>query len=88
MSGERQRIFETLCSAFAARTAVVAGCASGGQYAGTECWQFGGPSQNRRALDEVLENQWRRLQRSDGFQSLLFVDVDNFKRYNDRALSR
>ncbi|MFL9869839.1 diguanylate cyclase [Paraburkholderia fungorum] len=39
---------------------------------------------NRRALDEVLENEWGRLQRSDGFLSLLFIDADNFKQYNDR----
>lgn len=39
---------------------------------------------NRRALDEVLENEWSRLQRSDGCLSLLFVDADNFKQYNDR----
>ena len=39
---------------------------------------------NRRALDEVLENEWGRLQRSDGSLSLLFVDADNFKQYNDR----
>jgi diguanylate cyclase (GGDEF)-like protein len=39
---------------------------------------------NRRALDEVLENEWGRLQRSEGCLSLLFVDADNFKQYNDR----
>ncbi len=39
---------------------------------------------NRRALDEVLENEWGRLQRNDGCLSLLFVDADNFKQYNDR----
>lgn len=38
---------------------------------------------NRRALDEVLENEWSRLQRHDGYLSLLFVDADNFKKYND-----
>ncbi|VVE90359.1 sensor domain-containing diguanylate cyclase [Pandoraea bronchicola] len=38
---------------------------------------------NRRALDEVLENEWGRLQRNDGCLSLLFVDADNFKKYND-----
>ena len=38
---------------------------------------------NRRALDEVLENEWGRLQRHDGYLSLLFVDADNFKKYND-----
>jgi diguanylate cyclase (GGDEF)-like protein len=38
---------------------------------------------NRRALDNVLENEWERLQRGDGSLSLLFVDADNFKQYND-----
>lgn len=38
---------------------------------------------NRRALDEMLENEWARLQRHDGCLSLLFVDADNFKKYND-----
>ncbi|REE22958.1 diguanylate cyclase (GGDEF)-like protein [Paraburkholderia sp. BL27I4N3] len=39
---------------------------------------------NRRALDHALENEWATLQRSDGSLSLLFVDADNFKQYNDR----
>jgi diguanylate cyclase (GGDEF)-like protein len=39
---------------------------------------------NRRALDEVLENEWERLEGGDGCLSLLFVDADNFKQYNDR----
>jgi len=39
---------------------------------------------NRRALDAVLEREWQRLQRGDGSLSLLFVDADNFKQYNDR----
>lgn len=39
---------------------------------------------NRRALDDALESEWGRLQRSDGSLSLLFVDADNFKQYNDR----
>lgn len=39
---------------------------------------------NRRALDEVLQNEWARLQRHDGCLSVLFVDADNFKQYNDR----
>ncbi|VVD88424.1 diguanylate cyclase [Pandoraea communis] len=38
---------------------------------------------NRRALDEILENEWARLQRHDGCLSLLFVDADHFKKYND-----
>ncbi|ASW00901.1 GGDEF domain-containing protein [Paraburkholderia aromaticivorans] len=39
---------------------------------------------NRRALDEFLENEWGRLKRNDGCLSVLFVDADNFKQYNDR----
>lgn len=38
---------------------------------------------NRRALDAALENEWDRLQRSGSCLSVLFVDADNFKRYND-----
>ena len=37
---------------------------------------------NRRALDEVLETEWRRASRG-GDLSLLIVDVDYFKQYND-----
>ncbi|CAJ0810084.1 hypothetical protein LMG19087_00660 [Ralstonia wenshanensis] len=38
---------------------------------------------NRRALDVALENEWDRLQRNDSRLSVLFVDADHFKRYND-----
>lgn len=38
---------------------------------------------NRRALDHALENEWGRLQRGNGSLSLLFVDADSFKQYND-----
>lgn len=38
---------------------------------------------NRRALDIALENEWDRLQRNDSRLSVLFVDADHFKRYND-----
>jgi len=38
---------------------------------------------NRRALDTVLDNEWDRLQRNGSCLSVLFVDADNFKRYND-----
>ncbi|WP_395062837.1 diguanylate cyclase [Paraburkholderia silvatlantica] len=40
--------------------------------------------QNRRALDEFLANEWARLHRNDSCLSLLFIDVDNFKQFNDR----
>lgn len=38
---------------------------------------------NRRMLDVTLEREWRRAARSQHALSLLFVDVDHFKRYND-----
>ncbi|AOJ77425.1 sensor domain-containing diguanylate cyclase [Burkholderia ubonensis] len=38
---------------------------------------------NRRMLDLTLEREWRRAARSQHALSLLFVDVDYFKRYND-----
>ncbi|MFX6019075.1 diguanylate cyclase, partial [Acinetobacter baumannii] len=38
---------------------------------------------NRRALDVALENEWDRLQRNDSRLSVLFIDADHFKRYND-----
>jgi len=39
---------------------------------------------NRRAFDETLAWEWRRVERSGGEISLLLVDIDHFKRYNDR----
>jgi diguanylate cyclase (GGDEF)-like protein len=38
---------------------------------------------NRRTLDELLEREWRRACRSAHPLSILFVDIDRFKRYND-----
>lgn len=38
---------------------------------------------NRRTLGEVLEQEWRRARRMHGVFSLLFVDIDRFKAYND-----
>ncbi|HGL4258302.1 sensor domain-containing diguanylate cyclase [Burkholderia dolosa] len=38
---------------------------------------------NRRMLDVTLAREWRRAARSQHALSLLFVDVDLFKRYND-----
>ncbi|MCR4465460.1 sensor domain-containing diguanylate cyclase [Burkholderia sp. SCN-KJ] len=38
---------------------------------------------NRRSFGEVLEREWRRAQRARSVFSLLFVDVDRFKAYND-----
>ena len=38
---------------------------------------------NRRRFDEVLENEWRRAIRSGVSVSLIFIDVDFFKAFND-----
>jgi diguanylate cyclase (GGDEF)-like protein len=38
---------------------------------------------NRRSLGEILELEWRRAKRSQSVLSLLFVDIDRFKSYND-----
>jgi len=38
---------------------------------------------NRRAFDESLKNEWRRNMRDVQSLSLLMVDVDHFKKYND-----
>lgn len=39
---------------------------------------------NRRAFDTALERQFNQAQRSQTPLSLLIVDIDNFKKYNDR----
>ena len=39
---------------------------------------------NRRHFDEFLDQQWRRLMRGNARIALLFIDIDHFKRYNDR----
>jgi two-component system, chemotaxis family, response regulator WspR len=38
---------------------------------------------NRRYLDEYLEAEWRRSTREQTGMSMLMIDVDNFKQYND-----
>jgi diguanylate cyclase (GGDEF)-like protein len=38
---------------------------------------------NRRALDAVLHTEWARAVREEATLSLLVIDVDFFKRYND-----
>lgn len=38
---------------------------------------------NRRSFDEKLTNEWKRERRDLGALSLLMIDVDHFKRYND-----
>lgn len=38
---------------------------------------------NRRSFDEKLVNEWKRDRRDQKALSLLMIDVDHFKRYND-----
>ena len=38
---------------------------------------------NRRSFDEVLEREWKRLEREKAFLSLILCDIDFFKNYND-----
>ncbi len=38
---------------------------------------------NRRAFDEALSQEWRRMMRHKTALSLLMIDVDYFKRFND-----
>ena len=38
---------------------------------------------NRRAFDEVLDREWRRAMRDGSSLSLLILDVDHFKAFND-----
>src|ERR1019366_3304613 len=38
---------------------------------------------NRRSFDEKLKNEWNRALRSSQTLSLLMIDIDHFKRYND-----
>jgi len=38
---------------------------------------------NRRAFDEALSMEWRRSQLNESQLSLIFVDIDHFKAYND-----
>lgn len=39
---------------------------------------------NRRAFDEALEREWARAVRADTELSLILLDVDHFKPFNDR----
>lgn len=38
---------------------------------------------NRRRFDEYLDQEWRRLAREKGVLSLILIDIDYFKKYND-----
>jgi len=39
---------------------------------------------NRRKFDAVLDQEWKRAQRDGHWLTLVLLDVDFFKRYNDR----
>ncbi|MDD1781324.1 diguanylate cyclase [Enterovibrio sp. ZSDZ35] len=39
---------------------------------------------NRRMLDEKMEEEWRRALRHQTPMSILIVDIDHFKQYNDK----
>jgi diguanylate cyclase (GGDEF)-like protein len=39
---------------------------------------------NRRCFDEALDTEWQRASRSGTSLSLLMIDIDHFKKYNDR----
>jgi diguanylate cyclase (GGDEF)-like protein len=39
---------------------------------------------NRRKFDTIVEAEWKRAQRDGHWLSLVMIDVDFFKRYNDR----
>lgn len=38
---------------------------------------------NRRSFDQTIEHEWRRAQRTDTHLSLIMIDIDEFKKYND-----
>jgi diguanylate cyclase (GGDEF)-like protein len=38
---------------------------------------------NRRALDAALDDEWHRVHRGNTCMSVLFIDADHFKQYND-----
>jgi len=38
---------------------------------------------NRRRFDEILQQEWKRCERSGQYLSLLMIDIDYFKLYND-----
>ena len=39
---------------------------------------------NRRAFDAMLDREWRRTIRSGSQLSIIFLDIDHFKEFNDR----
>ncbi len=39
---------------------------------------------NRRGFDEALAREWQRAKRTESALTLIIIDVDNFKTYNDK----
>lgn len=39
---------------------------------------------NRRSFDQTLEQEWRRARRNASYLSLIMIDIDEFKAYNDK----
>lgn len=38
---------------------------------------------NRRSFDQVMEREWLRMKRQKSYMSVIMIDVDFFKKYND-----
>ncbi len=38
---------------------------------------------NRRHFDRVIESEWKRAYRNNGTITLIMIDIDHFKKYND-----
>ena len=40
---------------------------------------------NRRRLDEFIDREWSRGRRNQTYLAVIYLDIDNFKQYNDSA---
>ena len=38
---------------------------------------------NRRSFDQAIESEWQRTKRTSAHMSLLLLDLDHFKEFND-----